>query len=183
MLSLLFSLIAIGAAVAAVVVAITRRAAEPPVVVEVTTAAEEVPASSAAATVPAAAAAGTVAIAVRTAVRTAMCDVFATRANWPSCSVGSTSVGLETSKVVEGETLYYLWFVKSDLTVRCFRAVNPTFSFIEGDWGLTRSSRAEDLTEEIGVYKASISPDGAVELPQQLHSDINRLLLEEVNAA
>lgn len=174
-------LITIGVMAALVFVAITRRAAQPPVVVEVTTAAEEAPASSAA-TVPVPAAAGTVAIAVRTAVRTAMCDVFATRANWPSCSVGSTSVGLETSKAVEG-TLYYLWFVSSDLMVRCYRTINPTFAFIEGDWGLTRSSRAEDLTEEIGVYKASISPDGAVELPQQLHNDINRLLLEEVNAA
>ena len=49
---------------------------------------------------------------------------------------------------------------------------------------MTRSPRVEALTEEIGVYQASISSeDGAVELPQQFHSDINRLLLEEVNAA
>ena len=114
----------------------------------------------------------------------AMCDLLATRANWPSCEAGSTSVGLETSKVVEGETLHYLWFVSSDLMVRCYRTINPTFTFIEGDWGLTRSPRVEALTEEIGVYQASISSeDGAVELPQQFHSDINRLLLEEVNAA
>lgn len=178
---LLFSLITVGVMVA--FVAITRRAAaQPPVVTEAAPAEEEAPASSSAATVPVPAAAGTVAIAVRTAVRTAMCDVFATRANWPSCSVGSTSVGLETSKAVEG-TLYYLWFVSSDLMVRCFRTVNPTFSFIEGDWGLTQSSQVKVLTEEIGAYQASISPDGAVELPGQLHSDINRLLLEEVNAA
>lgn len=174
-------LITIGVMAAALVfVAITRRAAQPPVVVEVTTAAEEAPASSAAATVPAAAAAGTIAMAIRTAVRTAMCDVFATRANWPSCEAGSTSVGLATGRVIEGETLYYLWFVKPDLMVRCYRTINPTYSFLEGDWGLTQSA----LAEEIGVYQASISSeDGAVELPQQFHSDINRLLLEEVNAA
>ncbi len=176
-------LITIGVMAALVFVAITRRAAQPPVVVEVTTAAEEAPASSAATTVPAAAATGTVAMAIRTAVRTAMCDVLATRANWPSCEAGSTSVGLETGKVVEGETLHYLWFVSSDLMVRCYRTINPTYSFVEGDWGLTQSPRVEDSTEEIGVYKASISPDGAVELPGQLYSDINRLLLEEVNAA
>lgn len=178
---LLFSLIA--GVMALVFVAITRRAAEPPVVVEATPAEEEAPASSSAATVPVPAAAGTVAIAVRTVVRTAMCNIFATRANWPSCDVGSTSVGLETGKVVEGETLHYLWFVSSDLMVRCYRTINPTFAFIEGDWGLTRSSRAEDLTEEIGVYQASISPDGVVELPGQLHSDIIHLLKEEVDAA
>ncbi len=173
-------LITIGVMAAALVfVAITRRAAQPPVVVEVTTAAEEAPASSAAATVPAAAAAGTIAMAIRTAVRTAMCDVFATRANWPSCEAGSTSVGLATGRVIEGETLYYLWFVKPDLMVRCYRTINPTYSFLEGDWGLTQSA----LAEEIGVYQASISSDGVVELPQQFHSDINRLLLEEVNAA
>ena len=112
-----------------------------------------------------------------------MCDIFATRANWPSCEAGSTSVGLATGKVVEGETLHYLWFVSSDLTVRCYRTVSPTYSFLEGDWGLTQSPRAEDLTEEIGAYQVSISSDGVVELPQQLHGDINRLLLEEVNAA
>ena len=180
-LSLLFSLIAMVVAF----VAITRRAAQPPAVTEAAPAEEEASASpSAATTVPAAAAVGTVTIAVRTAVRTAMCDVFATRANWPSCSVGSTSVGLATGKVVEGETLHYLWFVSSDLTVRCYRTVSPAYSFLEGDWGLTQSPRAEDLTEEIGAYQASISSeDGAVELPQQFHSDINRLLLEEVNAA
>ena len=177
-------LITIGVMAALVFVAITRRAAQPPVVVEVTTAAEEAPASSAATTVPAAAATGTVAMAVRTAVRMAMCNVLATRANWPSCEAGSTSVGLATGRVIEGETLYYLWFVSSDLMVRCYRTINPTFAFIEGDWGLTRSSRMEALTEEIGAYQASISSeDGAVELPQQFHSDINRLLLEEVNAA
>ena len=179
-------LITIGVMAAALVfVAITRRAAaQPPVVTEVAPAEEEAPASSSAATVPAAAAAGTVAMAVRTAVRTAMCELLATRANWPSCEAGSTSVGLETSTVVEGETLHYLWFVSSDLMVRCYRTINPTFTFIEGDWGLTRSPRVEALTEEIGVYQASISSeDGAVELPQQFHSDINRLLLEEVNAA
>ena len=103
------------------------------------------------ATVPTAAAAGTVAAAIRTAVRMAMCDIFATRANWPSCEAGSTSVGLATGKVVEGETLHYLWFVSSDLTVRCYRTINPTFAFIEGDWGLTRSARMEPLTEEIGA--------------------------------
>ena len=176
-------LITIGVMAALVFVAITRRAAQPPVVVEVTTAAEEAPASSAAATVPAAAAAGTVAMAIRTSVRMAMCDILATRASWPSCDAGSTSVGLASSQKIEGETLYYLWFISSDLTVRCYRTINPTFTFIEGDWGLTRSSRAEDLTEEIGAYQVSISSDGVVELPQQLHSDINRLLLEEVNAA
>lgn len=162
-------------------VAITRRAAQPPAVTEAAPAEEEASASSSAATtVPAAAAVGTVTIAVRTAVRTAMCDVFATRANWPSCSVGSTSVGLASSQKIEGETLYYLWFVSSDLMVRCYRTINPTYSFLEGDWGLTQSA----LAEEIGVYQASISSeDGAVELPQQFHSDINRLLLEEVNAA
>ena len=175
-------LIAMGV-MALVFVAITRRAAQPPAVTEVNPAEEEASASSSAATVPTAAAAGTVAAAIRTAVRMAMCDIFATMANWPSCEAGSTSVGLASSKVVEGETLYYLWFISANLTVRCFRTVNPTFSFIEGDWGLTRSSRAEDFTEEIGVYQASISSEGAVELPQQLHSDINRLLLEEVNAA
>ena len=166
-LSLLFSLIAIGVAVAAVVVAITRRAAQPPAVTEAVPAAEEeAPTSSSAATVPAAAATGTVAMAVCTAVRMAMCSIFATRASWPSCEAGSTSVGL--------------WLVESDLMVRCYRTINPTFSFIEGDWGLTQSA----LTEEIGAYQASISSeDGAVELPQQFHSDINRLLLEEVNAA
>ena len=172
-------LITIGVMAALVFVAITRRAAEPPVVVEVTTAAEEAPASSAAATVPAAAAAGTVAMAVRTAVRTAMCELLATRASWPSCDAGSTSVGLASSQKIEGETLYYLWFVSSDLMVRCYRTINPTFAFIEGDWGLTQSA----LAEEIGAYQVSISPDGVVELPQQLHGDINRLLLEEVNAA
>ena len=177
-------LITIGVMAAALVfVAITRRAAQPPVVVEVTTAAEEAPASSAAATVPAAAAAGTIAMAIRTAVRTAMCDVFATRANWPSCEAGSTSVGLATGRVIEGETLYYLWFVKPDLMVRCYRTINPTYSFLEGDWGLTQSPRVRALTEEIGAYQASISSEGAVELPQQLHSDIIRLLTEEVNAA
>lgn len=108
-----------------------------------------------------------------------MCDVFATRANWPSCSVGSTSVGLASSQKIEGETLYYLWFVSSDLMVRCYRTINPTYAFLEGDWGLTQSA----LAEEIGVYQASISSDGVVELPQQLHSDIIHLLLEEVNAA
>ena len=180
-LSLLFSLIAIGVAVAAVVVAITRRAAQPPAVTEAVPAAEEeAPTSSSAATVPAAAATGTVAMAVCTAVRMAMCSIFATRASWPSCEAGSTSVGLATGKVVEGETLHDLWLVESDLMVRCYRTINPTFSFIEGDWGLTQSA----LTEEIGAYQASISSeDGAVELPQQFHSDINRLLLEEVNAA
>ena len=172
-------LITIGVMAALVFVAITRRAAEPPVVVEVTTAAEEAPASSAAATVPAAAAAGTVAMAVRTAVRTAMCELLATRASWPSCDAGSTSVGLASSQKIEGETLYYLWFVSSDLMVRCYRTINPTFAFIEGDWGLTQSA----LAEEIGAYQVSISSDGVVELPQQLHGDINRLLLEEVNAA
>lgn len=177
-LSLLFSLIAIGVVVA-VVVAITRRAAEPPAVTEAAPAAEEEAPISSAATVPAAAATGTVAMAVRTAVRMAMCNVLATRANWPSCDVGSTSVGLASSR----EDVCYLWFVSSDLMVRCFRTVNPTFSFIEGDWGLTQSSQVKVLTEEIGAYQASISPDGAVELPGQLHSDINRLLLEEVNAA
>ena len=176
-------LIAMGV-MALVFVAITRRAAQPPAVTEVNPAEEEASASSSAATVPTAAAVGTVAAAIRTAVRMAMCDIFTTRANWPSCEAGSTSVGLATGKVVEGETLHYLWFVSSDLTVRCFRTVNPTFTFIEGDWGLTRSSRMEALTEEIGAYQASISSeDGAVELPQQFHSDINRLLLEEVNAA
>ena len=121
-----------------------------------------------------------VAAAIRTAVRMAMCDIFATRANWPSCEAGSTSVGLATGRVIEGETLHYLWFVSSDLMVRCYHTINPTFAFIEGDWGLTQSA----LAEEIGVYQASISSeDGAVELPQQFHSDINRLLLEEVNAA
>lgn len=176
-LSLLFSLIAMVVAF----VAITRRAAQPPAVTEAAPAEEEASASSSAATtVPAAAAVGTVTIAVRTAVRTAMCDVFATRANWPSCSVGSTSVGLASSQKIEGETLYYLWFVSSDLMVRCYRTINPTYAFLEGDWGLTQSA----LAEEIGVYQASISSeDGAVELPQQFHSDINRLLLEEVNAA
>ena len=175
---LLFSLITVGVMVA--FVAITRRAAaQPPVVTEAAPAEEEAPASSSAATVPVPAAAGTVAIAVRTAVRMAMCNVLATRANWPSCDVGSTSVGLASSR----EDVYYLWFVSSDLMVRCFRTVNPTFSFIEGDWGLTQSSQVKVLTEEIGAYQASISPDGAVELPGQLHSDINRLLLEEVNAA
>ena len=136
-------LITIGVMAAALVfVAITRRAAaQPPVVTEVAPAEEEAPASSSAATVPAAAAAGTVAMAVRTAVRTAMCELLATRANWPSCEAGSTSVGLETSKVVEGETLHYLWFVSSDLMVRCYRTINPTFTFIEGDWGLARSPR------------------------------------------
>ena len=79
-------LITIGVMAAALVfVAITRRAAaQPPVVTEVAPAEEEAPASSSAATVPAAAAAGTVAMAVRTAVRTAMCELLATRANWPS---------------------------------------------------------------------------------------------------
>lgn len=172
-------LITIGVMAALVFVAITRRAALPPVVVEVTTAAEEAPASSSAATVPVLAAVGTVTIAVRTAVRTAMCELLATRANWPSCDAGSTSVGLASSQKIEGETLYYLWFVSSDLMVRCYRTINPTYSFLEGDWGLTQSA----LAEEIGVYQASISLDGAVELPGQLHSDINRLLLEEVNAA
>lgn len=175
-LSLLFSLIAMVVAF----VAITRRAAQPPAVTEAAPAEEEASASSSAATtVPAAAAVGTVTIAVRTAVRTAMCDVFATRANWPSCSVGSTSVGLASSQKIEGETLYYLWFVSSDLMVRCYRTINPTYAFLEGDWGLTQSA----LAEEIGVYQASISSDGVVELPQQLHSDIIHLLLEEVNAA
>ena len=176
-LSLLFSLIAMVVAF----VAITRRAAQPPAVTEAAPAEEEASASSSAATtVPAAAAVGTVTIAVRTAVRTAMCDVFATRANWPSCSVGSTSVGLASSQKIGDETLYYLWFVSSDLMVRCYRTINPTYAFLEGDWGLTQSA----LAEEIGVYQASISSeDGAVELPQQFHSDINRLLLEEVNAA
>lgn len=181
--SLLFSLVVIGVVMVAVVT-INRRAAQPPAVTEAAPAAEEeAPTSSSAATVPAAAATGTVVMAIRTLVRMAMCDVLATRANWPSCEVGSTSVGLETSKVVEGETLHYLWLVQDGLMVRCFRTVNPTFSFIEGDWGLTRSSRVEALTEEIGAYQASISSDGVVELPQQFHSDINRLLLEEVNAA
>ena len=173
-------LITIGVMAALVFVAITRRAALPPVVVEVTTAAEEAPASSSAATVPVPAAVGTVTIAVRTAVRTAMCELLATRANWPSCDAGSTSVGLASSQKIEGETLYYLWFVSSDLMVRCYRTINPTYSFLEGDWGLTQSA----LAEEVGAYQASISSeDGAVELPQQFHSDINRLLLEEVNAA
>ena len=176
---LLFSLIA--GVMALVFVAITRRVPQSPAVVEAT-ATEEAPASSVAATVPAAATAG-VAMAVRTAVRTAMCDMLATRANWPSCDAGPTSVGLATGKVVEGETLHYLWFVSSDLTVRCFRTFSPTFAFVEGDWGLTQSPRVRALTEEIGAYQASISSEGAVELPQQLHSDINRLLLEEVNAA
>lgn len=175
-------LIAMGV-MALVFVAITRRAAQPPAVIEVNPAEEEAPASSSAATVPAAAATGTVAMAVRTAVRTAMCDIFATRANWPSCDASSTSVGLASSRELQGENLYYLWFVSSDLMVRCFRTVNPTFSFIEGDWGLTQSSQVKVLTEEIGAYQASISPDGAVELPGQLYGDINRLLLEEVNAA
>lgn len=175
-------LIAMGV-MALVFVAITRRAAQPPAVTEVNPAEEEASASSSAATVPTAAAAGTVAAAIRTAVRTAMCDMLATRANWPSCDAGPTSVGLATGKVVEGETLHYLWFVSSDLTVRCFRTVSPIFAFVEGDWGLTQSPRVRALTEEIGAYQASISSEGAVELPQQLHSDINRLLLEEVNAA
>lgn len=175
-------LITIG--VMAAVVAVTRRAAQPPAVIEVNPAEEEAPASSSAATVPAAVAAGAVAMAIRTSVRMAMCDLLVARANWPSCSVGSTSVGLETSKVVEGETLHYLWLVEKGLTVRCFRTVSPTFSFIEGDWGLTQSPRVEALTEEIGAYQASISSeDGAVELPQQFHSDIIHLLKEEVNAA
>ena len=173
-------LITMGVMAAALVfVAITRRAAQPPAVTEVNPAEEEASASSSAATVPTAAAAGTVAAAIRTAVRMAMCDIFATRANWPSCEAGSTSVGLATGKVVEGETLHYLWFVSSDLMVRCYRTINPTFAFIEGDWGLTQSA----LAEEIGAYQVSISSDGVVELPQQLHGDINRLLLEEVNAA
>lgn len=175
-LSLLFSLIAMVVAF----VAITRRAAQPPAVTEAAPAEEEASASSSAATtVPAAAAAGTVAMAIRTKVRMAMCDILATRANWPSCEAGSTSVGLATGRVIEGETLYYLWFVKSDLTVRCYRTINPTFTFVEGDWGLTQSA----LAEEIGAYQVSISSDGVVELPQQLHSDIIRLLTEEVNAA
>ena len=178
---LLFSLIA--GVMALVFVAITRRAAQPPAVVEAT-ATEEAPASSVAATVPAAATAG-VAMTIRTLVRMVMCDILATRASWPSCDAGSTSVGLASSRTtLEGETLHYLWLVENGLMVRCFRTVNPTFTFIEGDWGLTRSPRVEALTEEIGVYQASISSeDGAVELPQQFHSDINRLLLEEVNAA
>lgn len=177
---LLFSLIA--GVMALVFVAITRRVPQSPAVVEAAPA-EEVSAPSSAATVPAAVAAVAVAMAVRTAVRTAMCDMLATRANWPSCDAGPTSVGLASSKVVEGFTLHYLWLVEEGLTVRCFRTVSPTFAFVEGDWGLTQSPRVEDSTEEIGVYKASISPDGAVELPGQLYSDINRLLLEEVNAA
>ena len=178
-------LITIGVMVVALVfAAITRRVAQPPAVTEAATAEEEAPASSSAATVPAAAAAGTVAAAIRTEVRMAMCSFLATRVNWPSCEAGSTSVGLATGRVIEGETLHYLWFVSSDLMVRCYRTINPTFTFIEGDWGLTRSPRVEALTEEIGVYQASISSeDGAVELPQQLHSDIIRLLTEEVNAA
>ena len=176
-------LIAMGV-MALVFVAITRRAAQPPAVTEVNPAVEAASAPSWAATVPTAAAVGTVAAAIRTAVRMAMCDIFATMANWPSCEAGSTSVGLASSRTtLEGETLHYLWLVENGLMVRCFCTVNPTFSFVEGDWGLTQSPRVRALTEEIGAYQASISSEGAVELPQQLHSDIIRLLTEEVNAA
>ena len=156
------------------VVSTVRRAARPLAMIKVI---EEGPASS---SIPPAAVRGTTTLTILSALRMTMASAW-----WESSlshDVGPTSVGLVSKKTFEidgeEERFFFLWLVSPDgLTVRAYRTVGPRHS-AEGDWSLSRSPRLQAMTEEIGVYQASISSEGEVELPQQLLDDMEDVVKE-----